>query len=123
VPAAEDRIPGALENVIAAGVTWSTPARGPFGALRLRHFGSYPLIEDNSVRASATTLVNADAGWLFAPGIRLQVSVLNVLDARDFDIQYYYASRLQGEPAEGVDDIHFHPVEPRQLRVSLGWGL
>jgi hypothetical protein len=25
---------------------------------------------------------------------------------------YYYTSRLSGEPAEGVNDIHFHPVEP-----------
>jgi hypothetical protein len=51
------------------------------------------------------------------------VSVLNLLDARASDIQYYYASRLPGEPAGGVNDIHFHPVEPRQVRVALGWGL
>lgn len=47
----EDRIPGALENVIAAGVTWSAVRRGPFAAIRVRHLGSYPLMEDNSVRA------------------------------------------------------------------------
>ncbi len=123
VAAGEDRIPGALENVVAAGATWSSLREGPFGAFRLRHFGSYPLIEDNSVRATATTLFNADAGWLLRPGIRLQVSVLNVFNARESDIQYYYASRLSGEPAEGVEDVHFHPAEPRQLRVSLGWGL
>ncbi len=122
-PSSEDRIPGALENVIAAGATWSSRQQGPFGALRLRHFGSYPLIEDNSVRAKGTTLFNADAGWLFPAGVRLQVSLLNLLNARDFEIQYYYASRLQGEPAEGVNDVHFHPVEPRQVRISLGWGL
>ena len=49
--------------------------------------------------------------------------MLNVLDARANDIQYYYASRLPGEAAGGASDVHFHPVEPRQLRVSLGWGL
>ncbi len=122
VPAGDDRIPGALENVIAAGATWSSPHRGPFGAFRVRHFGAYPLIEDNSVRATATTLFNAEAGWRLEPGVRLQVSVLNVFDARHFDIQYFYTSRLPGEPAEGVDDVHFHPVEPRQVRVSVGWG-
>ena len=26
---------------------------------------------------------------------------------------------LQGEPAEGVNDVHFHPVEPRALRATL----
>lgn len=119
----KDRIPGALENVIAAGATWSSLKQGPFGALRLRDFGSYPLIEDNSVRARGTTLFNADAGWWFPAGVRVQLSVLDLFNARDYDIQYYYASRLQGEPDEGVKDVHFHPVEPRQVRLSLGWGL
>ena len=53
VAAGEDRVPGALENVIAVGATWSSLRRGVFGSLRLRHFGSYPLIEDNSVRATS----------------------------------------------------------------------
>ena len=119
----EDHIPGALESVVAAGATWSTPGRGFFGAVRVRNFGAYPLIEDNSVRATATTLLNVDAGWLFSPGIRLQVTVLNLLNSRDADIQYYYASRLPGEPAGGIDDVHFHPVEPRQVRASIAWGI
>ena len=118
VAAGEDRVPGALENVVAGGITWSPVGRGLFGALRLRHFGSYPLIEDNSVRATATTMLNADAGYAF-PDVRVQISVLNLLNERASDIQYYYASRLQGEPVGGVSDVHFHPVEPRQVRVSL----
>jgi hypothetical protein len=121
-PGNGNRIPGALESVVAAGIGWNALDRGPFGSLRLRHFGSYPLIEDNSVRARSATLVNAEAGYLFT-GIRLQAEVLNLLDSRAYDIQYYYRSRLQGEPAAGVDDVHFHPVEPRQVRVSLSWGL
>ncbi len=123
VPGGEDRIPGALENVVTAGATWSSIEAGPFGAFRLRHFGSYPLTEDNAIRATATTLFNAEAGWQLDSGLRIQVSLLNVFDARESDIQYYYTSRLRGEPTEGVDDVHFHPAEPRQLRVSLGWGL
>ena len=94
---------------------------GSFGLLRVRHFGSYPLVEDNSVRATATTLVNASVGYPLGR-MRLQASVLNLLDARASDIQYYYASRLPGEASGGTTDVHFHPVEPRQLRISLGWG-
>ena len=116
-----DHIPGALEQVFAGGVTWASQNRGPFGALRLRHFGAYPLIENNTVRAKATSLLNADAGF-YVSGVRLQLSVLNLLNERASDIQYYYSSRLNGESAAGADDIHFHPVEPRQLRVSLGFG-
>ena len=121
VPSDESRIPGALENVIAGGITWSPAHHGVFGALRVRHFGGYPLIETNAVRASASTLLNADAGFRFARGLRLQATLLNVLNAKASDIQYFYASRLQGEAASGVDDVHFHLVEPRQLRASLGW--
>jgi outer membrane receptor protein involved in Fe transport len=66
---------------------------------------------------------NADAGYQLASGLRIQVSLLNLFNTRASDIQYYYASRLQGEPSEGVDDVHFHPVEPRQIRASLSWGL
>ncbi len=89
----------------------------------MRHFGSYPLIEDNGVRATAATLFNADAGWQLGSGIRFQLSLLNVFDAKASDIQYYYSSRLPGEPADGVADVHFHPAEPRQVRASIGWGL
>jgi hypothetical protein len=120
VPAGEDRIPGALENVVAGGIAWQHPA-GAFGALRLRHFGAYPLIEDNSVRADPATLLNGAAGYGFTSGLRVEAAVLNLLDSEAADIQYFYASRLKGEPAEGVEGVHFHPVEPRQLRLSLRW--
>jgi hypothetical protein len=119
----QDFIPGALEDVVAAGVTWTSQPGGLFGAVRLRHFGSYPLMEDNSVRATATNLVSAEAGFLLRSGLRLEVSLLNLLNAPDDDIQYFYASRLKGEATAGVNDVHFHPVEPRQVRVSLVWGL
>jgi hypothetical protein len=49
----------------------------------------------------------------------VQLSVLNLLGSRASDIQYFYASRLAGEPTSGVSDIHFHPVEPRQLRLAI----
>ena len=121
VPTGESRIPGALENVVAAGITWSPPHRGVFGAVRVRHFGAYPLIETNVQRASATTLVNADAGIKLIRGLTLQATLLNALNSGASDIQYFYASRLRGDAAGGVEDVHFHPVEPRQVRASLGW--
>ena len=121
VPAGQDYIPGALENVVAAGITWSPRESGVFGSVRVRHFGSYPLIEDNSVRAMPASLVNAEVGYLRGR-TRLQVSVLNLLNEVGDDIEYYYGSRLAGEAPAGVVDIHFHPVEPRQIRIMLEWG-
>jgi hypothetical protein len=49
------------------------------------------------------------------------MSALDLLDAHADDMRYFYASRLSGESGEGVGDVHVHPAEPRQLRVSLGW--
>ncbi len=116
------RIPGALENVVAGGATWNASGPGAFGALRVRHFGSYALVEENTVRARSATLLNGDVGYQLPRGARVQASVLNLVNARASDIQYYYTSRLRGESVDGVDDVHAHPVEPRQVRVSLGWG-
>jgi hypothetical protein len=121
VPAELSRIPGSVENVVAAGVTWEPVERGPFASLRLRRFGSYPLVEDDSKRAEPTSLLNLGAGWQLGR-MRLGVNLLNALDARAADIQYFYGSRLRGEPQDGVEDVHFHPVEPRQLRVFASWG-
>jgi hypothetical protein len=90
-----------------------------FGALRLRRFGSYSLTEDNNVRARPSTLLSADAGYQLTSGTRVQVSLLNLLNGKAEDIQYFYTSRLRGEPTDGVDGIHSHPVEPRQVRVSV----
>lgn len=120
VPADASRIPGALENVLAAGATWMSARSGLYGALRVRNFGAYPLVEDNAARAERTTLLNADAGLRLPRGLRLQATLLNVLNARASDIQYFYASRLRGESAEGTTGVHVHPVEPRQVRASLG---
>jgi len=49
-------------------------------------------------------------------------SVLNLFDAGGSDIQYLYASRLPGEDPAGVEDVHLHRFEPRQVRVRAGWG-
>jgi outer membrane receptor protein involved in Fe transport len=90
-----------------------------FGSVRSRYFGPRPLLEDNSVRSNATSLVNLEVGYKLSPRVRLTLDVFNALDARHSDIDYYYPSRLAGEPADGVNDIHFHPTIPRTARVNL----
>ncbi len=122
-PAPEgQRIPGSVETTIAAGITvHDLPgALSPWNAsLRVRHFGPRDLIEDGSARSKSTTLVNAQVGYKLSETWSTAVDVFNIFDSRDNEIDYFYTSRLRGEPAEGVDDIHFHPAEPRQLRVSV----
>lgn len=116
-PDAGNRIPGAVDKVAALGVAVDHPS-GWSGGLRIRHFGSAPMIEDNSVRSSSTTVVNLETGYQITPKIRLSATLLNIFDSSDNDITYFYESQLAGETSP-VEDIHFHPVEPRTLRVGL----
>jgi outer membrane receptor protein involved in Fe transport len=111
-------IPGAVSTVIQAGVAIDD-VKGVYGSVRWRYFGPRALVEDDAVRSRATSLVNAEAGYKLAPSLRVAVDVFNLLDARHSDVDYFYRSRLPGEPAEGVDDLHFHPALPRTARVSL----
>jgi outer membrane receptor protein involved in Fe transport len=114
---AGEAIPGALSRVIGAGVTVD-PSRW-LGSLRLRHFGPRALLEDRSVSSEATTLFNGELGYEFSERTRLTVEAFNLFDADVADIDYYYASRLPGEPADGIDGIHTHPALPRSARLVL----
>jgi hypothetical protein len=114
-----DRIPGAIENALSAGI--SVDHRGPwFGSLRLRYFGPRPLIEDDSVRSKASNLLNLRLGRRFPNGLSLAAEVFNLLDDEASDIDYDYESRLRGEPGP-VRDVHFHPAEKRSVRLALEW--
>ena len=116
--AAGNFIPGAPAWVASGGVTFGGDS-GWFGALRARYFGPRPLNEDDSVRSQASLIFNARVGYKFDNGLRLQLDVLNLFNARTNQIEYYYLSRLPGEPIGGVADRHVHPVEPLAVRLTL----
>ena len=117
---AGSEIPGAIITTVAAGLTvvdlgnWS-------GALRLRYFSGGPLIEDGSVTWGPTVLLNGRVGYRLSDSLTLALDAFNLLDREDDDIAYYYASRLPDEPAAGVEDVHFHPMEKPSVRLSLTW--
>jgi outer membrane receptor protein involved in Fe transport len=114
---AGDYIPGAVEDVASLGVAVNR-SDGWFGGARVRYLGEAPLIEDDSVRSDPTLLVNVEAGYRFNRQWSAFVTVFNLFDTEDNDISYFYESRLPGE-ATPVEDIHFHPVEPRTLRATV----
>ena len=116
IPSGADRIPGAIESVVSAGATLTLGDF--FSSLRLRHFSAYPLNEDNTQRAGGTTLVNLGTGYDWDP-FRLELSVLNLFDSKDSDIEYFFASQLASEVGPAADDVHLHPVAPRQVRATL----
>lgn len=111
-------IPGSVETVLSAGVTVDH-LRNYFGSVRVRYFGPRPLVEDDAVRSKATTLVNLEAGYRLSKRVKIALDVFNLLNVQHSDIDYYYASRLPGEPLGGVSDLHFHPTLPRTARIGL----
>ena len=118
-----DRIPNAVDRVASMAVTlrdlahWTT-------SLQWRYLGSGPLVEDNSVRSRPSSTLNTRI-TRGLPGLGRQtditLDIFNLTNRRVNDIQYFYESRLPGEPAP-VADRHVHPAEPRTFRLSLRWG-
>jgi outer membrane receptor protein involved in Fe transport len=115
---AGDRIPGAPAWIASSAITFGHET-GWFGALKGRYFGPRPLIEDDSVRSLSSLIFNARTGYRFDNGLKLQLDVLNLFNAQTNQIEYYYLSRLPGEPIGGVADRHVHPAEPRAVRLTL----
>ncbi|MFN8057919.1 MAG: TonB-dependent receptor [Vicinamibacterales bacterium] len=114
------RIPGSVRTVVSAGAALDGAHR-VFGSVRLRYFGPRALTEDDAVRSKATATANLQVGCRVAPRTKLVVDVFNLTNARESDIDYFYTSRLPGEPASGVDDVHLHPAVPRVARISLSY--
>ena len=83
----------------------------------MRHFGDAALLEDDSVRKDGTTLVNLGLSYPVS-NFELGFEVLNLFSSDGHDIEYFYESRLFNEVLS-VEDFHFHPVEPREFRLSI----
>lgn len=112
-----DEIPGALDTVLNGGVSYNSE-NGFFTSLRARYFGPRPLTENGSIQSDSSLVFNLRAGYNFTEKLRLSIDVLSLFDSDDDDITYYYESQLPSETT-AVEDIHFHPIEPRTLRVNL----
>lgn len=113
-------IPGAIVTTVAAGATVDDLGRW-FGSLRLRYFSGGPLIEDGSVTWGPTALLSGRLGMNLTDRLQLVVDGFNLLGREDDDIAYFYASRLPGEPLQGVEDVHFHPVIKPSFRITALW--
>lgn len=123
-PAEGSYIPGAVETVIASGVTFHDVLGGVYGGPRLRYFGPRALIEDNSVRSQETLMLSGTLGYEFNKHVKVQAEVFNILNREDSGIDYFYSSCLKTDPCytgngDPVNDVHFHPVEPVSFRMSL----
>lgn len=118
-PGEGDHIGGSLPWVLSVGAAWQH-SNGWFAAGRVRYFGERALDSFGETESDATTTANLRIGKAYQ-SLDVGLDVLNLFDSDDHDIDYLYASRLDGEIAAGVEDIHFHQLEPRTLRVFLNY--
>ena len=93
---------------------------GPwFGGLQWRRLGAYPVSDgDQYPQDKGYSEVNLDVGYKVSAKLKVQVSIFNLFNSKDNAAAFYYTSRLQGEPAEGVTDFQVHPLEPISARFS-----
>ena len=94
---------------------------GPwFGGLQWRKLGAYPISDgDEFPQDKGYSEFNLDIGYRFSPHLKVQASLFNALDQKANSAAYFYAARLPGEPAEGINDFQVHPIEPRAGQVTI----
>jgi outer membrane receptor protein involved in Fe transport len=87
---------------------------GPwFAGLQWRDLGAYPISDgDEFPQDKGYSEINLDVGYKFNAHLKAQLTVFNLTNTKANAAAYFYASRLPGEPAEGIEDMQVHPLEP-----------
>lgn len=110
-------IPGALEQVISAGVNMKLSDKF-YSNFRMRYFDEYPL--DGGQTADASSIANLRLAYSVTSNMEITLDILNLFDSDDRDIQYVYESQLETEVAP-QEDVHFHIFEPRTYHFNLSY--
>jgi hypothetical protein len=87
--------------------------------MEYRYLGRQALSPDNEIRTGGYGEWNADVRYAFAPYWSLGLGVYNILNSHANAAAFWYVDRLAGEPAEGIPDLHIHPLEPLAVRLTL----
>jgi len=120
LPREANEIPGALRSAGELGL--STIFDRWNASLRIRHLGPHALTEDGTARGAPTTLVNLRAALTWR-AFEFHVELLNALNSKAHDVDYFYTTRLPGEPAAGVEGYNSRVVEPRMARIGIKFQL
>lgn len=118
------RIADAPEFIMSAGVLVN--GAGPWsGSVQWRRLGPHALTDGPPVpRDGGYAEWNLEAGYELRTGLlrgwKAQVGIFNLFNSRSQAADYYYTTRLPGEPADGVAGFQSHPLEPRSARITIG---
>ena len=113
-----NHIPGAPGVIASAGVVLGGKT-GWFGAAKLRYFGPRPLIEDDSVRSGATTLVNAPRRLQIRERRCASSSTRSTCSTPKPTRSTTSTLAVARRPADARRRPPFHPVEPLAVRLTL----
>jgi outer membrane receptor protein involved in Fe transport len=92
---------------------------GPwFAGVELRWLGPYPLVSDNSLRASGYREVNLDVGYRINEHIKIQLGIFNLFNSHADSSQYAYEYQVSPSSAPQFGAT-FHPLEPLSGRLTL----
>ncbi len=109
----DNGIPNAIEEsaAVSLGQTWGNFKVG----YKLKYVGSAPLVEDRSIESDS--VINSDLFFNFKVNkdLSLNLSIFNLFDRDNSDIQYAQDYFLAGSPAFGKT---FHPSLPRHVRLT-----
>ncbi|MES2740486.1 MAG: TonB-dependent receptor [Pseudomonadota bacterium] len=95
-----------------------------FGGVRLRYLGAYALEETDQHRSTPFWLASVKLGYRMTPKLQWSLDLLNLFDRRANDIEYWGGACTASEQAGGscgggIDGRLIHPLEPRNVRLSL----
>ena len=120
-PAPADHIPLAPRMTLSAGFG-ARPTFGPWSplvALRLRHLGPRPAVEDRSLVTRGFTQLDANLATRYR-SVEVGVDVQNVLDSDWREVEFATTSRLAAE-AVPVTGVSMTPGWPRTLLARVAF--
>lgn len=80
----------------------------------MRYLGDRPADPDRLAVAQGYTLFNWTTRYRYKDPEAF-ISVENLTNTHWRESQFFFTSRLPGEPAGGVKDLHFTPGNPRSV--------
>jgi hypothetical protein len=98
-------------------------ARLPWGlssSAEMRYLGDRPADPDRTQTARGYTLFSATSRYRYK-NFEAFLSVENLTNVDWREAQFFFTSRLRGEPANGVNDIHYTPGAPRSFLGGVAW--
>jgi len=97
-------------------------ARLPWGlstSAEIRYLGDRVADDFGFHTARGYTLFNWNARYRYK-ALEAFLSIENLADTKWREAQFFFTSRLPGEPAGGVPDVHFTPGNPRTFLGGIG---